>query len=243
MKKKRIIARLDIKGPHLIKSINLEGLKKVGSPEIYAKKYYNQKADELVFIDTVATLYGRNQLHDIIAETSKEIFIPLTVGGGIRSIDDAEKSFASGADKIFINSQAVKNPNFINELSKRFGNQSIVVNMEVKKIQKNKWEVFITNGRDRTGLIASDWIKKCEDLGAGEIMITSIDKEGTGKGADLDLVKNLQNLTTLPIIYSGGVGSLKDIKLLDELKIDAIALSRVIHYDILEIDKIKQDIK
>lgn len=243
MKKKRIIARLDIKGSNLIKSINLEGLKKVGSPDIYAKKYYNQKADELVFIDTVATLYGRNQLHDIITETSKEIFIPLTVGGGIRSIEDAEKSFMSGADKIFINSQAVKYPNFISELSKKFGNQSVVVNMEVKKIEENKWEVFITNGRDRTGLIASDWIKKCEDLGAGEIMVTSIDKEGTGKGADLELIKNIQDLTSLPVIYSGGVGSLKDIKLLDELKIDAIALSRVIHYDILEINKIKKELK
>ena len=241
MKKTRIIARLDIKGENLIKSINLEGLKKIGLPQTFAKKYYEANIDELIFVDTVATLYGRNQLQKIIFEASKEIFVPLTIGGGIRSIRDAENSFMAGADKILINSQAVKNPNFIYELSKKFGNQSIVINIEVKKINKN-WEVFITNGRDRTGLEVEDWIKKCQDLGAGEIMVTSIDNEGTGKGPDLGLVKLIQNTAKLPVIYSGGIGNLEDIKDLCKYKIDALALSRVLHYNLHTISEIKSSL-
>ena len=145
----------------------------------------------------------------------------------------------AGADKVFINSQAVKNPNFISELSKKFGSQSVVVNIEVKKFSNNKWEVFITNGRDRTEIEVIDWIKKCEILGAGEIMITSIDNEGTGKGSDLELLNLVQDSTKLPLIYSGGIGSLQDIKDLSEIKIDGLALSRVLHYNLLEIHEIK----
>ena len=240
MKKVRTIARLDIKGENLIKSINLEGLKKIGNPGEFAKKYYNEKIDELIFIDTVATLYGRNQLRDILIEASKEIFVPITIGGGIRTLEDAEKSFMAGADKVFINSQAVQNPKFISELSREFGSQSIVVNIEVKKFDNNKWEVFITNGRDRTGIEIIDWMKKCESLGAGELMITSIDNEGTGNGSDLELLNLAQDATKLPLIYSGGIGSLQDIKNLDKIKIDGLALSRVLHYNLLNIKEIKQ---
>ncbi len=240
MKKVRTIARLDIKGENLIKSINLEGLKKIGNPGEFAKKYYNEKIDELIFIDTVATLYGRNQLRDILIEASKEIFVPITIGGGIRTLEDAEKSFMAGADKVFINSQAVQNPKFISELSRKFGSQSIVVNIEVKKFDNNKWEVFITNGRDRTGIEIIDWMKKCESLGAGELMITSIDNEGTGNGSDLELLNLAQDATKLPLIYSGGIGSLQDIKNLDKIKIDGLALSRVLHYNLLNIKEIKQ---
>lgn len=239
MRKIRTIARLDIKGEHLIKSINLEGLKKIGDPGQFAKKYYDKKIDELILIDTVATLYGRNQLRNILVEASKEIFVPITIGGGIRTLEDAEKSFMAGADKVFINSQAVKNPNFINKLSKKFGSQSVVVNIEVKKFENNRWEVFITNGRDRTEIEVTDWIKKCEDLGAGEIMITSIDKEGTGKGPDLELLNQVQNHTNLPLIYSGGVGNLQHIKNLSRISIDGLALSRVLHYNLLDIQEIK----
>ena len=242
MKKVRTIARLDIKGQNLIKSINLEGLKKVGDPGQFAKKYYNEEIDELIFIDTVATLYGRNQLAEIIFNASKEIFVPLTVGGGIRTIQDAEKSFESGADKISINSQAVKNPDFIKTLSKKFGSQSIVVSIETKKFANNQWEVFVTNGRDKTGLEVSDWVKKCEDLGAGEIFLTSIDFEGTGKGPDYDLIKLVQSSTNLPIIYSGGVGDLNHIKKLSNLNIDALALARVLHYNYLTIGEIKKNL-
>ena len=145
----------------------------------------------------------------------------------------------AGADKVFINSQAVKNPNFINKLSKKFGSQSVVVNIEVKKFENNRWEVFITNGRDRTEIEVTDWIKKCEDLGAGEIMITSIDKEGTGKGPDLELLNQVQNHTNLPLIYSGGVGNLQHIKNLSRISIDGLALSRVLHYNLLDIQEIK----
>ncbi len=240
MKKVRTIARLDIKGQNLIKSINLEGLKIIGNPGYYAQKYYNEKIDEIIFIDTVATLYGRNQLADIIYKASKEIFVPLTVGGGIRNLEDAEKSFISGADKISINSQAVNDPNFLKDLSKKFGSQSIVVSIEAKKFSKDRWEVFITNGRDKTGLEVSEWVKKCEDYGAGEIFLTSIDFEGTGQGPDYDLIKLVQSSTSLPIIYSGGVGNFNHVKDLGKLKIDALALSKVLHYNVLSVEQIKQ---
>ena len=159
----RIIARLDIKNKNLIKGINLEGLKIVGEPNKFAIEYYENGIDELIFMDSVASLYGRNNLYEIINEASKNIFIPLTVGGGIRNIDDAFKAFNSGADKITVNTAAVEDNNLINNLSKKFGSQSLVLSIEAKKIDKNKWEVFTNNGRQETGLNVIDWSKNAED--------------------------------------------------------------------------------
>ena len=171
----RIIARLDIKNKNLIKGINLEGLKIVGEPNKFAIEYYENGIDELIFMDSVASLYGRNNLYDIINEASNNIFIPLTVGGGIRNIDDALKAFNSGADKITVNTAAVEDNNLINNLSKKFGSQSLVLSIEAKKIDKNKWEVFTNNGRQETGLNVIDWCKNAEDRGIGEILLTSVD--------------------------------------------------------------------
>ena len=237
----RIIARLDIKNSNLIKSINFEGLKVLGNPNKFAKKYYEEGADELIFMDLVASLYNRNSLHEIIKKASENIFIPFTVGGGIRTIDDALKIFDSGADKIAVNTAAVKNPKLINNLAKRFGSQAIVASIEAKK-QNNMWEVYIESGREHTGVNVENWVKKVSDLGAGEILITSVDREGTNKGFDTELLKLITSKTNLPVIASGGFGKLKDIKeALIESKVDAIAIADAIHYNKFNIRDIRSE--
>ncbi|MBD1171187.1 imidazole glycerol phosphate synthase cyclase subunit, partial [Pelagibacterales bacterium SAG-MED04] len=168
MRKLRIIPRLDIKGENLIKGIQLEGVRVIGNPNIFAKKYYNNGADELLYMDAVASLYGRNNLKELIKKAVKDVFIPITVGGGIRSIEDAYDILRSGADKIAINTAAVIRPNLIKELSNEFGSQSIVVSIEAKQQSKFDWEVYVESGREKTGIKVFDWIKKAESLGAGE---------------------------------------------------------------------------
>ena len=207
----RIIPRLDIKGQNLIKGINLEGLRVVGNPNEFAKKYYEQGADELIFMDNVASLYGRNNLYDVIHEATKNVFIPITVGGGIRSIKDANKVLRAGADKIAINTAAVRNPKIISELSKIFGSQCIVVSIEAKKINDKYWEVYTLNGREKTGINLIDWIKRIIECGAGEILLTSVDRDGTKKGFDTELIKVSSKICSIPLIVSGGCGSLNDI--------------------------------
>lgn len=238
----RIIPRLDIKGKNLIKGINLEGLRVVGDPNDFAKKYYEQGADELIFMDNVASLYGRNNLYNVIHEATKNVFIPITVGGGIRSIKDANKVLRAGADKIAINTAAVKNPNIISQLSKIFGSQCIVVSIEAKKVDNNQWEVYTLNGRERTGINLIDWIKKIIDCGAGEILLTSVDKDGTKEGFDLDLIKLSSKLCNIPLIVCGGCGSLKDIINLKKKKfnIDGIGLGTVLHYEKIKINDAKK---
>ena len=227
----RIIARLDIKNKNLIKGINLEGLKIVGEPNKFAIEYYENGIDELIFMDSVASLYGRNNLYEIINEASKNIFIPLTVGGGIRNIDDALKAFNSGADKITVNTAAVEDNNLINNLSKKFGSQSLVLSIEAKKIDKNKWEVFTNNGRQETGLNVIDWSKNAEDRGIGEILLTSVDMEGTRRGFDFELLKEVSANVKVPIIASGGFGKPEHmIKAFTECSVDAVAIADALHY-------------
>ncbi len=239
----RIIARLDIKNFNLIKSRNLEGLKVVGNPNSYASKYYSQGADELIFMDLVASLYNRNSLYDIVKQASKNIFIPFTVGGGIRSIDDALKIFDSGADKIAVNTAAIKDPNLINVLSKRFGSQAIVLSIEAKKVKENKWEAYIECGRQDTGIDVVDWAKKNVDQGAGEILLTSIDQEGTSKGFDYGLIKSVTNAVNLPLLASGGFGNLGDIEKISKLDVDGIVIADAIHFDKIELNLIREKAK
>lgn len=228
----RLIARLDIKGPNLIKSIQMEGLKVIGKPENFAHKYYHQGADEIIYIDTVASLYGRNHLEDIIKKAASNIFIPLTVGGGIRSVDDARVLLNSGADKISINSAAVKDPTLISELALKYGSQCIVLNVEARKSSQNFWEVLIENGREKTGINVLEWIKKSEELGIGEILLTSVDREGTRKGFDIDLVKEVTSITNVPIIASGGMGELIDaVEVVKVGGADSVAMADILHYD------------
>ena len=239
----RIIARLDIKNFNLIKSRNLEGLKVVGNPNSYASKYYSQGADELIFMDLVASLYNRNSLYDIVKRASKDIFIPFTVGGGIRSIDDALKIFDSGADKIAVNTAAIKDPNLINVLSKRFGSQAIVLSIEAKKVKENKWEAYIECGRQDTGIDVVDWAKKNVDQGAGEILLTSIDQEGTSKGFDYGLIESVTTAVNLPLLASGGFGSLGDIEKISKFDVDGIVIADAIHFDKIELDLIREKAK
>ena len=189
----RIIARLDIKGPNLIKGVHLEGLRVIGSPNEHALQYYRQGADELIYIDCVASLYGRNHLSEIIRAAAMDIFVPMTVGGGIRSVNDVTQILRAGADKVAVNTAAVNRPELITEISHVFGNQCMVLSIEAKQTDVDRWEVFTDNGREQSGLDVVEWAKRAVDLGAGEILLTSIDREGTRRGFDVALVKAVSN--------------------------------------------------
>lgn len=226
----RIIPRLDIKGPNLVKGIHLEGLRVLGRPEDYALKYYNEGADELIYMDVVASLYGRNALYDIVKRTAENVFIPLTVGGGIRKIEDIREMLRAGADKVAINTAAVKNPHFISEAARIFGSQCIVVSIESKK-KEEKYEVYTDNGREKTGIDVFDWARRAVELGAGELLVTSIDNEGTGRGFDTDLTLKISEFSSVPVISCGGAGSKEDFsKIVLEGKADAVCASSVFHY-------------
>lgn len=235
MKNIRIIPRLDIKGPNLVKGIHLEGLRVLGKPEDFAHYYYENGADELFFQDTVASLYDRNSLHDIITKTAKEIFIPLTVGGGLRTIDDIRNVLRAGADKVAINTAAIKNPKFIREASLKFGSSTIVVAIEAIKNTDGKYLAFSDNGREYSGLEVIAWAKKAEELGAGEIVITSVDKEGTGEGYDLELIKSVSEAVSIPVIAHGGVSTPENIvQAILFGKADAVAIASILHYSVMQ---------
>ncbi len=234
MKNVRVIPRLDIKGPNLVKGIHLEGLRVLGKPEDFAQFYYENGADELMFIDVVASLYERNSLHDIITKTAKKIFIPLTVGGGIRTIDDIKNVLRAGADKVSLNTAAINNPNIIREASLKFGSSTIVVTIEVIKGNDGKYQSYTDNGREYTGIDALEWAKKVEELGAGEIVLTSVDREGTGNGYDLELINLVASSVTIPVIAHGGPGKLSDISDAINNNADAVAVSSILHYDFIK---------
>ena len=230
----RIIARLDIKGPNLVKGIHLEGLRVLGKPEDFSRYYYEHGADELFYQDIVASLYERNSLRDIISATAKKSFIPLTVGGGIRSIQDIRDVLRAGADKVSINTAAIRNPDFIREAVLKFGSSTIVVAIEAIKQPNGQYLAFIDNGREHTGIDVFEWAQKIQELGAGEIVITSVDKEGSGLGYDLELTKKIATSVEMPVIAHGGAGTLQHIKdVITESQSDAIAVASMIHYDFI----------
>ena len=241
MRKIRLIPRLDIKGKNLIKGIQLEGLRVIGDPNKFAKKYYDLGADEILYMDSVASLYGRNNLGSIIKKTTKDVFIPITVGGGIRSIKDAYDIFISGADKIAVNTAAVKNPKLISDLVEKFGSQSIVISIEAKKISDSDWEVFTECGREKTGIKVIDWVKKSANLGAGEILLTSVDKEGMLDGYDTELTKVVSNEIEIPLIASGGMSKAEDILgAVIQGGADAISMASVLHYNKVSLNEIRK---
>jgi cyclase len=222
MRKIRLIARLDIKGPNLIKGVHLEGLRVIGSPNVHALRYYEQGADELIYMDCVASLYGRNSLGDIV---------PMTVGGGIRSVDDASYLLRSGADKVAVNTAAVANPRLISDIARRFGSQCMVLSIEAKQIGADHWEVYTDNGREKTGLDVIPWVKQAVALGAGEILLTSVDREGTRKGFDAPMIRAVTQEVGVPVIASGGMGKPQDV--LDAVHkggADAVAMADILHY-------------
>jgi len=235
MKAIRVIPRLDIKGPNLVKGIHLEGLRVLGKPSDFAKFYYEQGADELMFMDVVASLYERNSLHDIISETAKKIFIPITVGGGLRSISDIKEVLRAGADKVCLNTAAIKNPELIKEASRMFGSSTIVVAIEAIKEAEDKYLAYTDNGREYTGVDVFEWAQKVDELGAGEIVITSVDREGTGQGYDLDLVSKVSGLVSCPIIAHGGAGKKSHVvDVLQKAQADAVMISSIFHYDFIK---------
>lgn len=236
----RLIPRLDIKGPNLIKGVHLEGLRVIGDPQKYATQYYEAGADELLYIDIVASLYGRNNLSDIVQRAVQQVFIPITVGGGIRSVDDARHLLRSGADKVAINTAAIRRPELITEVSKRFGSQCMVLSIEAKQVMSGRWEAYIDNGRERTGLDVVEWVQRGVELGAGEILLTSVDREGTRRGFDGELVRAVSELVHVPVIASGGMGTVEDLAgVVHDCGADAVAMADILHYDRMHLSDIR----
>lgn len=227
----RLIARLDIKGPNLIKGVHLEGLRVVGDPQAFAEHYYREGIDELIYMDIVASLYGRNNLTDIVRHTAEKIFVPLTVGGGIRSTDDVRELLCAGADKIAVNTAAMRRPELIAEIARRFGSQCVVLSIEAKRRREGGWEAYVDNGREKTGMDVMAWAKQGEQLGAGEILVTSVDQEGTRKGMDFELIRAVTDVVKIPVIASGGAGSPGDVvKAVAKGHADAVAMADILHY-------------
>ncbi len=239
----RIIPRLDIKGSNLVKGIHLEGLRVLGKPEHFSRYYYENGADELIYIDIVASLYERNSLLHIIEETAREIFIPLTVGGGLRSIEDMRTVLRAGADKVAVNTAFIKEPELIKKAAEKFGSSTIVVSIEAKKRPDDTYECYTDNGRVRTGVKAIDWARRAVELGAGEILLTSIDQEGTGKGYDLELTQQVAQAVSIPVIACGGAGSVADVyETISKSKADAVSIASILHYQFIEELKHRPDL-
>jgi cyclase len=236
----RLIARLDIKAPNLIKTIRLEGLRKLGIPTDFARRYYKQNVDEIVYIDAVASLYERNTITDLVSETARDVFIPITVGGGVRSVDDARALLRAGADKIAINTAATKRPELIREMAEMFGAQCMVLSVHAKSRSDGGWEAYSDMGREHTNRDVVDWVREAEALGAGEILLTSVDREGTASGFDLDLIAAVTGATTIPVIASGGAGTFEDIRDAHEKSgADAVALAYMLHYEKVQLDALR----
>lgn len=230
----RLIARLDIKGPNVVKGIQMEGLRVMGKPADLARKYA-EDADELIYIDTVASLYGRNQLAPLLEETTRDVFIPVTVGGGIKSRGDVQRLLNAGADSVAINTAAIKNPGLIDELAWSYGSQCIVVSIEAKKTASG-WEAYTDNGRERTGRDAVAWACEAVERGAGGLLITSIDRDGTMKGFDVPLTAAIKKMVRVPVTACGGMGSVDHLyEVLTAGGADAAAMASVLHYGKLTI--------
>jgi len=236
----RLIARLDVKGENLIKGVHLEGLRVIGDPQTHAISYYHQGADELLYVDIVASLYGRSKLSDIVRRTAHEVFVPLTVCGGIRSLEDVSDLLLAGADKVAINTAAVKRPELITEIARRYGSQCMVLSIEAKRQSPDRWEVYTDCGREGTGIDVVDWVKRSVGLGAGEILLTSIDMEGTRKGFDCNLVEAITAEINLPVIASGGYGEPSHLKNVVGVGADAVAIADGYHYKRTTVHEVRQ---
>ena len=240
----RLIARLDIKGENVVKGIHLEGLRVVGDPGDLAERYYRQGIDEILYIDTVASLYGRNNILSMVRKAAENVFVPLTVGGGLRSVDDIVDALHHGADKVAINTAAIARPELIREGAEAFGSQCIVVSIEAKRRAPGQWEALTDNGRETTGVDVLEWVVEAERLGAGELLITSIDQDGTCRGFDLELLRAVRDRVEIPVIASGGAGeSGHAVSVLRAAEADAIACGHVFHFDKLGIADLKRDMR
>jgi len=242
--KTRIIAKLDVKPPHVVKPVHFEGLRKIGLPAELAKKYYDQGVDEVYYIDIVASLYRRDILFDEVEQVASQLFVPLAVGGGVKSIDDFSQLFHRGADKVVINTFAVQeNPSVINQAAEIFGNQAVVVNIEAKRWD-NHWECYTDCGRIQSGRDVVEWAKEVESRGAGEILLQSVDKDGRQAGFDIELAKKVVESVDIPVVVASGAGSFDDIKLLiKEAMPSGVAISSLLHYDKCTVAELKASLR
>lgn len=240
MKSVRLIPRLDVKAPNLIKAVHLEGLRKLGDPKVYAKKYYESGADEILYMDAVASLYGRNSLLDIIERSTRDVFVPITVGGGIRTVTDVADALKAGADKVAINTAAVRRPELISEAARAFGSQCIVLSIEAKQVGVNRWEAYTDGGREHSGLDVVEWANRGVALGAGEILVTSIDREGTRRGFDIQLTGAIARAVKVPVIASGGMGTPAHlVEVIREGGADAVAMADILHFNRMTLPDIR----
>ena len=229
----RVIARIDVKNEFAIKGIHLEGLRKVGDPNIMALEYYKQGADELLFMDAVAAYYDRNNLSNIIANATADVFVPITVGGGIRTLEDITIALESGADKVAINTQAIRSPDFVREAVSYFGSQCIVGSVDSKKSSEGVWHAYYDNGRESSGIEVCRWLEELQEAGVGEIVLTSVDKEGTKRGFDWELLDAVASYVSVPLQISGGAGNLEHVKQAGCSEgVDAIVLASLLHYQL-----------
>lgn len=237
----RVISRLDIKGPNVVKPVMTEALRIVGNPRKMAYRYYKEGADEIVYMDIVASLYGRNLDLEQLKAVTEDIFIPITVGGGIRSIGDINNALRAGADKVAINTYAISHPEFLKEAVETFGAQCIVLSVDAKKQPDFSYEPYTDGGREKTGIEVVGWVKKAIEKGIGEIMIASVDREGTREGYDLELVKSIASFAPVPVIVHGGAGSLESIfTVIGDGGADAVSASSIFHYSELSINNVKK---
>lgn len=235
----RLVARLDIKGPNLIKGVHLEGLRVVGDPHEHALRYYREGVDELLFIDIVASLYQRNNLSDIIKRAADQVYVPITVGGGIRSLADVATMMLSGADKVAINTAAIARPELVTEVARRYGSQCMVLGVEAKRVAPGRWEAYTDNGRERTGRDVVQWVREAVERGAGEVLLTSVDQEGTRKGFDVPLARQVCAAVNVPVTLSGGFGAPEHLAALAGVDVSAVAVADALHWKRMDIAAIK----
>lgn len=238
---KRIIPCLDVKDGRVVKGVNFVDIRDAGDPVELAKFYSDQGADEVVFLDITATSDARRSVVDVIEDTGKKVFVPLTVGGGIRTTEDFTEILRAGADKISVNSAAVKNPSLITEAAELFGSQCVVVAIDAKAKEEGGWEVYVAGGRTPTGLDLVEWARKAEELGAGELLVTSMDADGTKAGFDIPMLKAVTDAVSIPVIASGGAGCLKDFAdVFREADVDAALAASLFHYGTLTVPQVKE---
>lgn len=243
-KKIRLIARLDVKDTNLVKGIQLEGLRKLGDPNAFAKEYYEAGIDELLYIDIVASLYNRNNLSDIVRKTVDDVYIPVCVGGGLRSVEDVRHILSMGADKVAINTAAIKRPELITEVAEAFGSQCMVLGIEAKKRRDGPgYEAYYDNGREHSGKDVIEWARRGVALGAGEILLTSVDKEGFERGMDCPLIRELCAAVSVPVIVSGGCGGPEDAAAAAQAGASAVAVASILHYKKTTVPQLKAGIR
>jgi cyclase len=236
----RVAVRLDIKSPNVVKGVQMEGLRVVGAPSELAPRYYAAGADEIIFIDTVASLYGRNTILETVQAAARGVFVPMTVGGGIRSVDDIRAVLRAGADKVAINTAAHQAPDFLAEAASMFGSQCIVLSVEAKRMGDGRWQAYTDNGREPTGRDVVDWVCLARERGVGEVLLTAVDRDGTRKGFDVDLVAAVSRAVSLPVVAAGGAGSVGHVvEVAGACRPSAVACGSLFHHGLASVAEVK----